>query len=346
MPLSQCCKALELAHLVSTIHLYQESIMPVRNIASSILAAFTVSGSAIGITALSAITPLTQSAQAAYIKNCGFTAEIYQQTNIRPEPNTYKSTGKVLYPAPKIEFSTFEEGQPIWDPNANNRKGAWDPLWFKLSDGRGYVASAVVYGYPPTDPKACKAVSNTTLPTTVEAANPFFKLQFSHPKYNPGGPLSSGNCGPASLAMALAALNLESPGLTIQQSIDRASERMVRRSSALSEWDELQRGISKSGRTPEDTISWESLDSALAAQKPVILNGWLGANWRNQFPARVGSGDISHLNVVLGKTSDGKYLVADPMHTGGVVAMTRKQLTVFFSLKGQGGNPWGIALGK
>jgi hypothetical protein len=32
---------------------------------------------------------------------------------------------------------------------------------------------------------------------------------------------------------------------------------------------------------------------------------------------------------VVGKTADGMYLVADPMFTGGVVAMSRAELEVF-----------------
>ena len=66
----------------------------------------------------------------------------------------------------------------------------------------------------------------------------------------------------------------------------------------------------------------------------MLANGFLDGRWRDQFPQRVGSGDISHISTVLGKTPQGKYIVADPMHTGGPVEMTREQLAVFFRKNG------------
>jgi hypothetical protein len=43
----------------------------------------------------------------------------------------------------------------------------------------------------------------------------------------------------------------------------------------------------------------------------------------------VGGSSVGHFVAIVGKTPDGKYLVSDPMWTGGAVAMTLDQLKVF-----------------
>jgi hypothetical protein len=191
------------------------------------------------------------------------------------------------------------------------------------------------------------------LPTSVSQATPFFKLQFRHNLYNPDGPNSSSNCGPASLAMVIKTLGLEPSGLTIENSIDHARYLMFptdRRVTTLqngvkvlnadgekSSDANISTGIKTAGGTPEPGSGWDALDRALGAGKPVISYGYLGSEWRNQFyqnpnggDPRVGSGEIDHINAILGKTPQGKYIVADPMYTGGPVEMTRDQLSKFY----------------
>jgi murein DD-endopeptidase MepM/ murein hydrolase activator NlpD len=113
---------------------------------SAVFTALTITSGAIGLNALSAVTPLTQSAQAAYYANCPFTVRIYQPTNVRPEPNTSKAAIASLSKGSVVWISTFVDGQAIYDTAAQ----ANDIKWFKLRDQAGYVASAVVDGYPPT----------------------------------------------------------------------------------------------------------------------------------------------------------------------------------------------------
>ncbi|RKH36552.1 hypothetical protein D7Y13_00160 [Corallococcus praedator] len=186
---------------------------------------------------------------------------------------------------------------------------------------------------------------------SAEAA---FITQFTS-QYNPNGPRGSTNCGPASLAMSLAYTGHMPPGLTKEQQVDharalmsprRASEftfvnasdgtrvPMLDRDHDLTGGTMVSDGIKNAGLTSRYGQGWESLDQQLAAGNPVIANGATNAAWRSQFPERMGSGDIGHLNAILAKTPDGKYLVADPLHTGGPVAMTRQQLSVFFSPTG------------
>ncbi|WP_347402652.1 peptidoglycan-binding protein [Corallococcus macrosporus] len=186
---------------------------------------------------------------------------------------------------------------------------------------------------------------------SAEAA---FITQFTS-EYNPHGPSGSTNCGPASLAMSLAYTGHMPPGLTKEQQVDHARALMCPRRTSeftfvnasdgtrvpLLDRDHeftggtmVADGIKGAGLTSRYGQGWESLDQQLAAGNPVIANGATNAAWRSQFPERMGRGDVAHLNAILAKTPDGKYLVADPLHTGGPVAMTRQQLSVFFSPTG------------
>jgi murein DD-endopeptidase MepM/ murein hydrolase activator NlpD len=114
--------------------------------ASAVFTALTIASGAIGLNALSAVTPLTQSASAAYYSNCPFSVRIYQPTNVRPAPNTSQAAIASLSTGSTVWMSTYVDGQAIYDTYAKVN----DTKWFKLRDQPGYVASAVVDGYPPT----------------------------------------------------------------------------------------------------------------------------------------------------------------------------------------------------
>jgi peptidoglycan hydrolase-like protein with peptidoglycan-binding domain len=186
------------------------------------------------------------------------------------------------------------------------------------------------------------------------SAREAFITQFTS-DYNPTGPSGSTNCGPASLAMCLAYSGHMPEGLNKEQQVDYARALMspqrkaqftyvqaadgsrvpqLDRDRELTGGTMVSDGVRAAGLTPRYQQGWEALDQQLAAGQPVIANGYTNAAWRDQFPERMGRGDIGHLNAILGKTPEGKYLVADPLHTGGPVAMTRQQLGVFFSPTG------------
>jgi Ca2+-binding RTX toxin-like protein len=187
------------------------------------------------------------------------------------------------------------------------------------------------------------------LPTSASSADSFFKLQYKDPKYNPDGPSSSLNCAPTSLAIILKTLGLEPPGLTVQQSIIRASSLMGQSNPGWSNWGQIEAGIRNAGGIPENVGSWADLDRSLAAGKPVSCNGWYGQSWRNQFPSPslTGAGTTLHQIAVIGRTNNGLYVVADPMYKGGVVEMTQAQLSVFFQgSSGYNGNPVGRAFAR
>ncbi|MEG4484552.1 hypothetical protein [Microcoleus sp. D2_18a_B4] len=184
--------------------------------------------------------------------------------------------------------------------------------------------------------------NSPSLVSSTQQANSFFKLQYWNPTYNSSGPYSSTNCGPASLAMIRQMFGREQANISDETSIDYARYLMfgysngtrqgvpvLNQDTVWTSFDNVKNGIRNSGGTPEELTGWDNLDRSLAAGKPVINYGTLTSAWRGQFPSRVGSGWGGHWNAILGKTSDGKYIVADPMHEGGTVAMTKTQLSVF-----------------
>jgi hypothetical protein len=196
------------------------------------------------------------------------------------------------------------------------------------------------------------AMEPDPLPTTAILADPYHKLQYYHWKYNSNGPNGSTNCGPASLAMVLKQYYREPDNLTTETSIDytrhlmfpgrpttrRENVDVLDADSESSNDADIARGIISAGGTYERLSGWNALNIKLAEGKPCISYGYLDDNWRRQFPGRVGSGTVGHTNCILGRTSDGKYIVADPMHEGGPVEMTQAQLGVFYQ-RTSGGTP-------
>ena len=185
-------------------------------------------------------------------------------------------------------------------------------------------------------------LNSSPLVSSAQQANSFFKLQYRNPTYNSSGPNGSTNCGPASLAMIRKMFGMEQANISVETSIDHARYLMFGYSNGTiqgvpvlnedkvwTSFNNVKNGIKNSNGTAEDLTGWDNLDRSLAAGKPVINYGTLTNAWRGQFPSRVGIGSGGHWNAILGKTSDGKYIVADPMHEGGTVAMTKTQLSVF-----------------
>ena len=176
--------------------------MNFQRLASAVTTAAMLSVSGVTINLASSFTPLAQQAQAAYYQGCSFSGTImFNPTNVRAQTNTTSNINKKLYTGSSVQFSTFEYGQTVSD--------AWtekpDNMWFKLADGSGYVASAVVKGYPPTSPcnvqpqpqpqpqnSTLGIAVNWNLPAYRSSVNPFYP-QFAPPSV--GGYVgSAGNC--------------------------------------------------------------------------------------------------------------------------------------------------------
>lgn len=214
--------------------------------------------------------------------------------------------------------------------------------------------------------------SDGTAPKTTEEANRSFITQYQNDTYNRESPNSwSNNCGPTSLAMVLKVNGKLPEGLTNEQQIDYARGLMypdLAKSSGkdvqlpdgstvrVLDIDKMLTGIgaatagAKAGGLSGATHQkgWSDFDTALNDGKSLVVEGNISGSWRTVFnnhqadaAGNYQGGGNGHFIAVLGKTSDGKYLVADPMYTGGTVAMSRDEIAVFFAK--QGGEPSFVA---
>jgi Peptidase_C39 like family len=226
-----------------------------------------------------------------------------------------------------------------YDPN--NR-----PIWASNTDRRGGVklimqndGNAVIYRADNQPVWASNTVSScSNLPTTTGQANNYFKTQY-YSNWNPDGPSSSLNCGPASVAMLLKLFGKELANSSVQTSINRARQLMNAPGNTETSNVQMMNGLNNAGlRTNAYRYNgnFDQIDRDLADGKAVIIMGYYGSSWRNQFPnySLTGNGNINHINTILGKTANGNYLVGDPMYRGGVVEMNRNQVAVFFSYNG------------
>lgn len=207
-----------------------------------------------------------------------------------------------------------------------------------------------------------------TAPRTVADANRFFITQYQDDTYNRESPNTwSNNCGPTSLAMVLKVNGKMPEGLTSEQQIDYArglmypklaessgkdvtlpngkTVRVLDADKMLTNIDAATAGAQGGGlEGATHQKGWADFDAALNAGKSVVVEGNISSRWRGNFSGATGNyqgGGDGHFMAVLGKTADGKYLVADPMFSGGTVEMTREQLAVFFAK--QNGEPSFVA---
>ncbi len=104
---------------------------------------------------------------------------------------------------------------------------------------------------------------------------------------------------------------------------------------ATTNTDDITRGIQQAGGIPEytTTLDWNWVDGNLNAGNPIIMTDVYATNWRYQFPSydSMYNGKVPHINSILGKTSDGRYIVADPLSIDGTVLMNRDQISMFFN---------------
>jgi Peptidase_C39 like family len=205
----------------------------------------------------------------------------------------------------------------------------------------------------PSQPAPAPQPPTVSTPRSVADANRYFKLQINDGQWNPQGPSSSNNCGPASVAALIKLFGKEANGIGVQQSINNARYYMgvSQNANVLTNNLEIERGLKAVGlRTGShmDDGSWEILDKDLNNGMAVIAWGWWSSQWRSQFPNYNYSGATDHFISIVGKTPNGNYLVLDPMYRGGAVEMSRARLAVFFSYGGGGhnGTPYFITVAR
>ena len=184
--------------------------MRLKRFSSTLVSFSLLSAGSIGMNAVTMFSPVTPSAQAqaagqsvntlvGCFINSPFTAKTaFNPTNIRQSPSTSALiVGKLTQVGQSISVPSITTGSTV--PDAWNGKP--DNMWYRLADGRGFVASAVMNGYPPkcNTPQPQPQPTGSTLGIAVNwnivayrSANPFY------PTYAPpavGGKVgSAGNC--------------------------------------------------------------------------------------------------------------------------------------------------------
>lgn len=199
---------------------------------------------------------------------------------------------------------------------------------------------------PPTAKPTPKPAPSGYVATALASPNEFFKRQVRHTKWNPTGPLFSGNCAPTSLAMAAKVFAKEPAGLSIEQSIDRVRVMMNKPSdSGGATSAQVRLGAQRLGLQYR-AMSKGELDSELAKKRVVVLTGYPGLDgtsspsvYQSAFRA---AGydytfDTNHSIAVFGKTATGKYVVADPLSKVGVITMTAVQMRDYWARWGGSG---------
>ena len=199
-------------------------------------------------------------------------------------------------------------------------------------------------------------------------ANELFLTQIRDDRWNPEGSEvdeQSNNCGPASVAMLMAARGLTPPDLTPEQAIDHAralmhpdypdidadslpaSARTYRANDVLLLDDDstavfydlmeselsVPRAIEHLGGVAVFGSEWSDLDTMLAEDGMAIAYGHISKSWRDRFQGDYGAfgdGQIPHFVAVFSARAEGGYVVCDPMHRGGAVVMERSSFGTFF----------------
>ncbi len=202
----------------------------------------------------------------------------------------------------------------------------------------------------------------------VDWANQFFITQIYDPRWNSSGSIrdtGSNNCGPASLAMLMAAKGASPAGLEPETAIDYARATMYPDFPAIDAAhlpegvslyeDEglvlvdddshavyfdlvesepsLPQGISNAGASPVFGYSWDDLDTLVQNHGAVIAHGHITEAWVDRFPGEyglVGAEAVPHFIAVFPASTEGHFVVSDPMHRGGAVLMSQGDLQTFF----------------
>lgn len=200
-------------------------------------------------------------------------------------------------------------------------------------------------------------IMSDMLPVSLAEGGLIHLTQIYSPDYNPNGPASSNNCGPASFAMCLRALGYFGYGPTLrvdpEHQVDHSRYLFYNYStgsisydgityslydndtgdSALTDFPEMETGIARLGGISYSVTNQTDLDTYLDNGIPIILKGSLdntGENiWQSLFENYLPGQTGIHFVAVTGKTPDGYYIVNDPLYLDGCVLMDIGQLLKF-----------------
>ncbi len=236
---------------------------------------------------------------------------------------------------------------------AHHQSGLTTAQSTKMFDSMGNVARAESAPKPP--PASHLPIGaprpHETPKHQLGRMNPYFKRQAYDPTWNPKGPSKSGNCAVCSLAMAAQAFGKEPARFAamgrngVQPSIDWMAHQMGK--SHLpgqphnfgSTWvAQVEKGARHVGlhthHINPTAHNLGPLDDSLKKGQMVVLTGAAGPNYRKAM-----GHDFSdpHSILVMGKTNDGRYVVADPLSRHGTRALTRAEMASFLAHHVAGG---------
>lgn len=175
--------------------------------------------------------------------------------------------------------------------------------------------------------------------------NHFFKRQAFDATWNPRGPRASGNCAVCSIAMAAQAFGKE-PGRFaamgrkgVQPSIDWMAQQMGKKhlpnqphnfgSTSVAQVEKGARNVGLHTRHINPTSrDLGPLDAALKKGQMVVLTGSAGATYRKAMGHDFAD---PHSILVMGKTHDGRFVVADPLSRHGNRALSRAEMASFMA---------------
>jgi hypothetical protein len=225
-------------------------------------------------------------------------------------------------------------------------------LHVKYDGHNGWVASSRLVW---VDPRL-KPVAFALKP---DVRNAFFKHQLRRTRFNKDGPYSSGTCAPTSLAMGARIFGKEPWGLSIEQSIHRSRMSYgVGTDHVGTNRYQIRQGAQALGLkiAPLDTVLSATamltrIANQLAAKRVVVLEGQPGVAgpattyqkafnraYNQQGVNDVYDFDGRHSILVMGRETDGGYVVADPISEVGVVTLTGPELKDFIVRWGGTGN--------
>lgn len=193
--------------------------------------------------------------------------------------------------------------------------------------------------------------------TSAEQANAYFTTQWAGASpYNTQTGVDYGfsDCGPTSTLMIAASLGLtDAPNpATAEDQIDRVRDLALGYDSTESQgtnMTQMANAISAMGGTSQYLdMSLPQVDQALASGQRVLIAGNPWGAWGADMDAN--GQYLNHRNpgghfvAILGKTPEGKYLVADPLSAVGVIEVTGDQIQAFWN-EGAG-NSGAMAVGR
>lgn len=225
--------------------------------------------------------------------------------------------------------SPRQVGQALGQMEQDNQVGALD------------LGARVPSGGPLDTPVSVRL--EAPAPNGIADPNSTFVTQFDDPTYNPGGPRLSANCGPASVAMALANEGLLPAGLDYTRG-DCPPETTIQtmRQYGTGSYDDIhsdtyiyqmRAAAQRCGATTQDVRTIEDVKAALQRGDQVVLAG---------NPNEVGGYGVSHginysgghfINVCGMDTSfdPPRFIVQDPLSHNGTIVVDQSQLVAYMA---------------